>query len=92
MPPIDPDFASGARMGTVGELAAALGISESGVWKLRARRKVEPVPGLLPSVRFHLPTVKAKLKVNPELLTPPPVPIIQRRRVVRHKQPRKGAT
>lgn len=90
MQPIDPDFASGARLGTERDLAAALALSVSAVRKLRARGAV-PAVKLGASVRYHLPTVKAKLKVNSELLSPP-VPIIQRRRVVRHKQPRKGAT
>lgn len=50
------DFARGDRLGTAAELAAALGLSVSGVWKLRASGRVRAVK-LQHAVRFHLPTV-----------------------------------
>lgn len=60
---VDPDFASGARLGTAAELGAALGLSVSGVWKLRASGRV-PAVKLQHAVRFHLPTVWRKLGVG----------------------------
>lgn len=59
---VAPDFASGARLGTVDELAVALGLSVSGVWKLRASGRV-PAVKLQHAVRFHLPTVWKKLGI-----------------------------